>query len=255
MVDKADFCWYNRDVKRFSNKYLSHLGFQKPPMNTLKIVSTFVASAALLALQVVPAYAQEQCEGTYGGYGTVCREGIVSLDKLVKDPSDGVFVDNLGKAEAFRAGNEVTFRLKITNTGNFKIDTVLVHDNLPSYVEYSSGPNGDDIRNVSYDGANRRLTFELTNLEVDEIRDIDFKVKVIGESGLPSSACVVNFAEAEANGEKDSDTAQICVEKPGQVLGAVYPETGPSQMQWLVLEALGFALVGALFIKTSRVQE
>lgn len=224
-------------------------------MNLAKMLAPVIVAAALLVLPVKPALAQEACETTYGGYGSVCKEGVVSLDKLVWDASDGVWVDNLGTGDAFRAGSEVTFRLKITNTGDYKIDTVFVRDDLPKYVEYVSGPQADDIRNVKYDSGSRWLTFELTDLAVGETREIDFKVKIVGESDLPSSACVVNVAEAEANGEKDSDTAQICVTKPGQVLGAVYPETGPSQMQWLVLEALGFALVGTLFIRTSRVQE
>lgn len=224
-------------------------------MNVAKILALVIVVAALLVLPVKVALAQEACETTYGGYGSVCKEGVVSLDKLVWDASQGIWVDNLGTGDAFRAGNEVTFRLKITNTGDFKIDTVFVKDDLPKYVEYVSGPQADDIRNVKYDSGNRRLTFELTDLAVGETREIDFKVRIVGEGDLPSSACVVNVAEAEANGEKDSDTAQICVTKPGQVLGAVYPETGPSQLQLLFLEALGFAIVGTLFIRTARVQE
>jgi uncharacterized repeat protein (TIGR01451 family) len=224
-------------------------------MNVSKTLVPVIAAAALLVLPVKPALAQETCETTYGGYGSVCKEGVVSLDKLVWDASNGIFVDNLGTADPFQAGNEVTFRLKITNTGDFKIDTVFVRDDLPRYVEYVSGPQADDIRNVNYDSGNRRLTFELTDLAVGETREIDFKVKIVGESDLPGSACVVNVAEAEANGEKDTDTAQICVTKSGQVLGAVMPETGPSQLQLLFLEALGFAIVGTLFIRTARFQE
>jgi len=224
-------------------------------MNIFKLLTTVIVSGALVALSFKPVMAQEYCESTYGGYGTVCKEGVVSLDKLVWDASEGVYVDNLGTADAFQTGEEVTFRLKITNTGDYKIDTVYVRDDLPDYVEYVSGPQADDIHNVNYDSGNHRLTFELTDFETDETRDIDFKVRVIGENDLPNSACVVNWAEAEANGEKDSDTTQICVAKEGEILGAVYPETGPSQMQWLLLEALGFGIVGTLFIKTARVQE
>ena len=127
-----------------------------------------------------------------------------------------------------------------------------VRDTLPSYLTYVSGPDGDDVENISYDSGSRVLYFEVVDLEEDETRDFYFKAKVVSEGSLPDgSVCVVNHVKAEANDRIDEDTAQICIKS--KVLGVtVMPPTGANDSLVILMEALGMVVLGGLTLKAAK---
>lgn len=221
-----------------------------------KIISIVFATVFLLLL-ALPVEAQEYCEGIYGG-GQTCKKGVVSLDKQVKNPANGLFVENLGTDNSFNADDEIEFKLRLTNTGDYKIDTVAVTDTLPSYLVHLSGPTADDVKNLSYDGSSRVLRFDLEDLEKDETRELYFKAKVVSQDNLASgTVCQNNQAYAQANGRSDQDTAQVCMVKKvlGQVTPQQLPKTGPNDGWYFLLEALGFALTGIMFLKLAKIKK
>ena len=218
-------------------------------MNFKAILLSGILAAVFLFSRPLAALAQEKCESVYGG-GEICYKGEVMVDKLVRQRDVDSFVDNLGTDQAFKTQEEIYFRIKVKNTGDYKIDSMYVRDTLPNYLEYVSGPTGDNIENVNYDSGSKVLTFTVRNLGKDESRSYDFKTRVVGEGDLPNgTVCVINHVRAEANGRVDEDTAQVCLTK--QVLGVTtLPPTGPNKLGLFALEALGFTIVGALFKKS-----
>lgn len=179
------------------------------------------------------AFAAVRCETQYGG-GEVCvRTGKLQINKKVKNPTDGSFIDNLGLTSyKFAPGEEITFRLEIKNVGDATFSKVNVKDSLPEYLEKLSGD----------------LEFEIGDLTVGETEEREIKAKVAGLPNDKTTICVVNIAEAWSGDEHDKDTAQVCLEK--KVLAAV-PVTGPSSLLLILSMIAGFA--GLSLIKFSKI--
>lgn len=201
----------------------------------------------LLTLGVVTvanAAGNSRCQVIYGG-GEVCEKEIsFTLDKLVRQPGKGGgnFVQNLTINDPkYSAGQNVEFKIVITNTGKNRIDNATVVDTLPTYLEFVSGAG-------NYDQSTRKLTYTVTNLDAGKSVEQTIVARVVEDSKLPQdkgSLCVVNNVEArESNGSTASDSSQVCIER--QVLGAkptpqVYenvpvkkiPETGPEMLTLL----------------------
>jgi uncharacterized repeat protein (TIGR01451 family) len=188
---------------------------------------------ALLSLVLIFVPAQKALADYY--YGGEEEEVDVLIDKMIKDPANDKFVDNLSISDyRFSAGQEVIFRLTIKNTGDKTLNDVEVKDIFPSYIDFVSDPG-------SWDGDTRTLRFEFDDLDPGESRDFEIKGRVVGESDLPDgSVCVTNKGKVWAEDEYDEDTAGLCIKK-GEVKGAeVLPPTGPGEM--LLMGAL---LLGA----------
>lgn len=196
----------------------------------LTLGAILISGLFLLAKET---FAAVRCESQYGG-GEVCvRTGKLQIDKEVKNPTDGLFIDNLGLTSyKFASGEEITFRLEIKNVGDATFSKVNVKDSLPEYLEKLSGD----------------LEFEISDLTVDETEAREIKAKVTGLPNDKTIVCVVNTAEAWSGDEHDKDTAQVCLEK--KVLAAV-PVTGPSS--WLLLISLIAGLIGLSLIKFSKI--
>lgn len=107
---------------------------------------------------------------TYGGYGTPCEpvygggevcvsKGQILINKAVKNPSTGAFVDNLSLSNdpKYSADSTVEFQLTLTNTGKETLNEVTVTDTFPSFVTFESG-------NGTFDSNSKTLTFKVTDL-------------------------------------------------------------------------------------------
>ncbi|MCJ7792610.1 MAG: hypothetical protein MUP45_01365 [Candidatus Marinimicrobia bacterium] len=176
------------------------------------------------------------CDEQYGG---VCKELELQIDKKIWDPANNSFKENLGIHDyKFGPDEEITFKLKIKNTGDEKFDEVHVKDYLPDYLLQLSGD----------------FDFTLYDLDPDEEVEKEIKVKVVSASEFPdgqSIICVVNTAEAWNDEEKDKDTAQVCLEE--KVLGVTeLPPTGPEN--WFILLGLSVtsALIGLFLLNKAK---
>lgn len=198
----------------------------------------FILASLLVAAKVTTG---QECQQLYGG-GQICPRGEVLIDKLVRNPGSGNFVDNLGTNDPkLAAGQEVTFRLTVKNVSAVLLDRVDVFDILPAELEYVSGPNG-----ATYDANSRELRFVVENLAANESRDFEVKARVVGADRLPtdrSLICVTNRGEARIPENTDVDTAQVCIERP--VVGEL-PSAGPAE--WLLL-LTGSGVLGAAGLK------
>lgn len=166
-------------------------------------------------------------------YGEAVPSIKIFIDKKIKNPAIGEFVDNLGVNDyRFSPGEEVRFKVRVKNSGEKTFGKVKVKDYLPGYVELVSGPT----------------EVEYKDLKVNESKEFEILVKVVSAEKLPADKgifCVINKAEVKANDESDEDTAQLCIEK--KVLGAaIQPEAGVNLLllgsSLLGISTLGFFL-------------
>lgn len=200
----------------------------------LTLLAILLGGLFLLQKQV---FAAVRCETQYGG-GEVCvRTGKLQVNKKIRNPKDGSFVDNLGLGDyKFAPGEEIAFKLFIKNVGDATFSKVEVKDTLPEYLEKASG----------------ELSFEISNLTVGETEEREFKAKVVSSEKFPgdkTTLCVVNTAEVWSGDERDKDTAQVCLEK--KVLG-VTPVTGPENGLAILAFSLLAGIAGVSFLKFSK---
>lgn len=174
-----------------------------------KFLLAFTLIITLTAL-VPTANASESCQQIYGG-GETCTNPQISINKLVKRPDNSDFVDNLGINDAkYKADQNVTFRITVTNTGNKNLSNVQVKDILPDFVTFVSG-NGD------FNTDDKTLSFNIDTLKTGESKSFDVVVKVVSNDNLPNDqgiVCVTNHTEATAEDQNVDDNAQFCIEKP-----------------------------------------
>jgi len=133
------------------------------------------------------------CVPVYGG-GVQCpRVGQVLIDKTVRNPSTGVFVDNLGPTDPkYHPQWTVTFRLVIKNSGDQTLDKITVTDKLPDYLDFTSGPG-------NYNSHSKTLTFDIFNLAGGSSQTFEIKGRVVHTAVLPADknvVCVLNNVEA-----------------------------------------------------------
>ena len=160
--------------------------------------------------------------GTEGGYGTPCEpiygggevcvsKGEILINKTVKNPETGSFVENLSLTEdpKYSANQVVEFQLTVTNTGKETLNTVTVTDTLPSYINFESGPG-------TYDANSKKVTFETTDLQAGESRVFTISGKIVDVASLPQDqavTCVVNHALAQSSENESSDVSQFCIQR------------------------------------------
>lgn len=223
------------------------------------LLSAFLLSALLFSGS---AYASVTCQPIYGGGETCVSRGDIDIEKKVKHPDSPKgeaekFVDNLSISESkYHAGDQVVFKLTVTNTGDATLSTVEVKDILPTYVTFVSGPG-------KFDANTKTLTYTLKDLKSKESRTETLVVKVVAESDLlidNGSVCTVNQSFATSDGMSDQDNALFCIEKKvlvtkgglpvkPAVKAAQTPPTGPEM--WALIGLIPAGLSGILLRRRS----
>jgi len=193
-------------------------------MKNLIIILTTIASASLLMTSPVLAgngttsYGAP-CTASYGStYGSDCTEsGTISINKVILDPTSGsqakggltsqVFAENLGTNDShFVTGQEVTYKIIVTNTGTKTLTNILVKDYLPKEIAFVSG-EGKMTDNV--------FTTTIASLNAGSSHEIMLKGKIKDLSSMTTTILcnVTNKATATAEGKTAEDNAALCVEK------------------------------------------
>lgn len=158
--------------------------------------------------------ASSSCQPIYGGGETCVQVGNISINKTVKNPSTGSFVDNLSVNDPkYSPTSTVNFQITVTNTGNGNISSTTVKDTFPNYVTFVSGP-----KDGKFDSNSKVLTFTVGNLAAGASQTFDVSAKVADQGSLPADqgvTCVVNQVNATSNdNQQSSDNSQFCIEKP-----------------------------------------
>ena len=181
------------------------------------------------------------CEPLYGGGERCWGTGEILIDKTVKNPDTGLFVDNLWVDDPrFHPGDQITYRLEIKNTGQGNISQIKILDNLPSYLDFVSLTDKDGNGYASdWNATTRELRFSFSGLAASELRTFYLYARVFAKESLPEagiSKCLINYVSIDADGKTDSDQSGICFEK--KVLGIKYlPPTGVEDL-WVAVAGL-----------------
>ena len=169
-----------------------------------------------------PVFADSGSYGQYGQYGGGgAGPGKVLVDKLVRNPKTGDYVDNIGLTDVkYVADNAVFFKVIVQNAGDSTLSRIDVVDYLPPYVKYISGGQ--------YDSTTRQVRFYFDNVAPNERRSTVLQVRVASIKELPaekSVVCPVNKVVASSSEDgSDEDTAQFCIER--KVMAVAVPSTG-----------------------------
>ena len=219
-----------------------------------------LTSVLTVLLFVNTASASVTCTPIYGGGETCVTKGELDIEKKINHPDaskGGIenFVDNLSITDPrFHSGDQITFKLTVTNTGDAMLNTVEVKDILPSYVTFVAGPG-------NFDSNSKTLTYTLKDLKAKESRTNILTVKVVDDASLPEgTACSVNQSFVSSEGMSDQDNSQFCVEKKAQVTKGGLPvkpappvtqapPTGPEM--WALVGLIPAGLGGLLLRRKS----
>jgi len=201
----------------------------------------FIAAGFILAR---PALADSgNCQNIYG---VNCPTGNLFLNKQIRNPQTGEFVDSLSSnGPTFLPGQEVDFRIIVQNTGSSELDNINVQDQFPSFLDFTSGIG-------NFNQSSRVLSWSIGSLGAGASQTFDIRTHLENSNVFPSSGitCLTNSSQATTSNQVANDTAVFCVQT--QILGTaqVLPETGPSGTEILLFGILtSFSLATTLFIK------
>lgn len=193
---------------------------------------TLSAGIFLLALSAHAAGTTSSCQPIYGG-GQICvQAGDLLLNKTVRNPQSGTFVENLGVNDPkYGPDQEVSFQIMVTNTGNDTLTNITVKEIFPQHVTYLSGPG-------TVDNAKKVVTFTIDALNPNETKTFTFTGKIAPANTLPQEkdvVCVINRVSAKIGDKESTDNAQFCIQKgaapqPGQVTKGGLPVMPPTQV-------------------------
>lgn len=193
-------------------------------MNKSFLITTVITASLLLTGATGVASADttsygSPCTTSYGtSYGSDCNQpGTISINKVILDPkstnptkgglTSSVFVENLGANDThFTAGQEVTYKIAVTNTSTKILTNVLVQDYLPKELTFVSG---EGKMNAGV------FTSTIASINPGETRELILKAKIADVSGMTSTLMcnVTNKATATAEGKTAEDNAALCIEK------------------------------------------
>ena len=212
---------------------------------TALLVWGILASIAIATFQAPKALAD--CATPYGPYGTQnCPpENDLKVDKKVKNPITGVFVDNLGSGDAsYSPKSEVIYSLKISNTGSHDFSTVSVTDTLPEQLNQGKVVDSGSV--IEESDSDTTVSFKIKDLKAGESREIQVKAVVKDMSAQDKVCGVKNKVRVEAEGRSDEDTAEPCIQT--NVLGkTTLPQAGVADYLPLV-PFLGLAITGMMLV-------
>ncbi len=185
----------------------------------------------------------QSCTNQYGA-AVACQPVNLTINKLVKHPTSGLFVENITSSDTpYSPGAEVLYRMVIRNASGETMNPVTVTDQLPAEETFVSGPG-------TYSTPGKpggKLTFTLENMIAGETRTAEVLVKV--EANTPTTCDIVNVAKvtSPARPDGDDDTVSICVSKAAPTL----PVAGADDLL-LILPFVGTALGGLAMLKSKK---
>lgn len=150
------------------------------------------------------------CQPIYGGGESCPTTAELEINKTVRDPKSGQYVDDLGVSDAkFAPTSVVTFKITVKNTSDKRLSNITIKDVFPEVVDFSSGI-GDYNKNTKV------LSIKLEKLDPEEVRDFFIQAKVVGKDKLPEDqnvACVVNQSTITVSNKTAQDNAQFCIDR------------------------------------------
>jgi uncharacterized repeat protein (TIGR01451 family) len=201
-------------------------------------VSLFALSLSIGASSVFAG----TCTNQYGA--TIdCQPDNLTVNKQVQDPISGAFVENITSAR-FVNGNNVIFRLTISNSSGETFSDVKVEDKLPDNLDYvDSDPTG------TWDKTNKTVTITIGQMPADTKKTVFVWAKVVGSYPAEDPFCRDNWAKvwATARPNGSTDTARICI--TNKVLGTTSLPTAGVNDVVMMIPLLAMAGTGVALMR------
>lgn len=161
----------------------------------ISVLSVFIVLFVLISLSLVNlVHAQ-------------AKSAEFTVNGLVLNPDTNTFVDSISDSEhKFVPGEEVTFKITVTNGSDHNYRAVLTKFIFSSYLQYTSGDGRYDV------GAH---TFHLTTTSLNSEETKSYTIKAIVRSDLTKygTACATNTTSAVNTDTMVSiDYTSLCVE-------------------------------------------
>lgn len=198
---------------------------------------------------------QAPCIPVYGG-GVECpKPGQVMVEKRVRNPATGFFVNNLGPNDPkYMPQTIVTFQVTVRNPGENTIDRVTVTDTLPAYFDFMNGPG-------TYDGNTNKLTWDVYNISPGDTQSFTVQGRVSHAAKLPEQNIIcptdetpqpINIVDAAAsNGQTDHAESRYCIAREFAIPTGETPKAGPENWLLSLSSILGSLGVGLKLRKKS----
>ncbi len=210
-------------------------------MKKILSAGTTLISVIFLLIFPNPIFAQynSSCPSVYGAQ---CPTGNISINKTIQNPQTGEYVDALSaNGPNFLPGENVKFKIEVTNKGNSDLNNIHVTDKFPQFLEFVSGP-------VQFDSNSHSLSWTIDKLSPGDSQYFDITAK-IASTNLPdvNISCITNFAEAQQDQQIAQDTVPFCFQTKVLGTSTTLPKTGPSYTEMIFGLSL-FSLAAALLI-------
>lgn len=206
-------------------------------MKSIKAIFLFTLLTALFVAVPHVLADGETCTNQYGS-SVECPPNRIVINKKVRYPTNvNLFVENVTNNDpAYAPGNEVEYDIAVTNTSNVNYETVTVIDVLPEEVTFVSGPG-------RYEEAQRKLTYELSNLKAGETVHTRLLVKVKNAVATPDCDVVNTVTVTGPGGQSDQDTANLCVNVTTVTLPVAGFEDYAYMLPFIALAVIGFGIL------------
>lgn len=180
-------------------------------------------------------------------YGAQCPSGNLLIDKKVRHPQSGEFIDSLSSSDStYLPEQEVKFRIEVKNTGGQDLFDVKVEDRLPEFVDFLSGTE-------DFDQNTKTLKWTIDKIAPSQSKFFEIRVKVKSAKDLPDLAinCVTNHVKTFKDNLFAQDTSALCIQT--KILGVtqVLPKTGPTLTEIAIIGSILSASLAIVFAKKS----
>lgn len=171
-----------------------------------------------------------------------------SVTKKIRLPNGSEVTSVSASDHVYSPGEEIVYRLFISNSGTGDASNFSISDFLPTYIFWVSGDGG-------YASGENKVNFDLGTLKAKESRTLTYKAKV--RDNIPSGQ-VSQTNNAKVNSPSNltcTTSSTLTIGKPGAILAATaLPQTGA--IPGSVLATLGLVATGIIArlrkIKTTR---
>lgn len=172
----------------------------------------FIVTSFIVFALIMPSFAYadgSSCQPIFGGGQTCAQTNPLQIDKQVKDPLTGIYVNNLGLGDPhYQPGQRVDFKIIVTNAGSATVSNATISDYLPPYITYVSG--GGNFNNQT-----DTVTFTIGPLSPKQQKSVFVQGKVVDQSALPTNQGVICIANQATVSTGSQDTATFCIQKAG----------------------------------------
>lgn len=219
-------------------------------MSKYILVLSLVLTSLFLADSVI---ADGNCSTSYGQ--EVCVPNDLNINKMVQDPKDGVYVENVTTPK-FSQGDKVIFKLIVKNNSGETQKNVRVTDGVPENLVIDDADmnyvNSDGKKDITISSDKKNVEFKINELTAGREVTLFVWTHLVGPYPAEDSFCRDNWAVVRSDQRPNDDRnfARFCVQS--KISGAkTLPAAGVNDLVLVIPFALS-GLGGLALLKKRK---